>query len=446
MKIIDIRQLIDDARSEGFWKLLFGTTLTMVLSGLNSVVSEFSRVQIRDDRPQISGDRFFLETIGLMAGAILGGMCGDRIGRRRTLLWSVIAFSAPVLAMAAVNDVAMLGLLRVLSAVGRGIATANAAALAYEYAPRKKRDSAVIVTMTGISIAGLLLAVGVRIGGVDLPQEARVLFILVGIVSVLAAVMLFRILPESPIYLVSRGERRPELVATMRRYGHDLPADAISIDSEASYTGTPARSIRGLFAPPLLLNTVGLLVSFFACMLAVTVTRMYVVRVVPNAVIQTITGPLLAAFIVWRFGSRLRIFLLGLSAASILCAIVLIAFAHDAPLAPLWVNGIHLLGGLVSAAQMTAFALAASTFPSEVRARGIGAAAAVSRMGLLLAPALVPAPYEPYNTLGVAAIGMTVSLFSLTLVRHRAETEGWTVVDSEERANRSPRDTKIAHQ
>ena len=42
-------------------------------------------------------------------------------------------------------------------------------------------------------------------------------------IPIVLALVLWKVLPESPRYLASRRERWPELTRTMRRIGHDVP-------------------------------------------------------------------------------------------------------------------------------------------------------------------------------------------------------------------------------
>jgi AAHS family 4-hydroxybenzoate transporter-like MFS transporter len=66
-------------------------------------------------------------------------MLGDRIGRRTALLFSMISFAALTLAISFANGIAMLSVLRFLAGLGLGGAMPNAAALASEYVPKRRR-------------------------------------------------------------------------------------------------------------------------------------------------------------------------------------------------------------------------------------------------------------------------------------------------------------------
>ena len=120
----------------------------------------------------------------------------------------------------AVDGVAMLGVLRFLAGLGLGGAMPNAAALASEYVPSKQRPFAVTLTIVCIPLGGTLAAL---LAGQVLPRYGwRALFVVGGVIPLLVAAALFKLLPESPQFLAMRRERWPELVALLRRFGHEV--------------------------------------------------------------------------------------------------------------------------------------------------------------------------------------------------------------------------------
>src|SRR2546430_12964426 len=143
MKTVDVGQLLDEGSWSCYQKLLiFGTALTIILDGIdNQLLGNAIPLMMKEwsvTRGAFS-NVLFVGPIGMMFGGLFGGMLGDRIGRRSALLLSVVAFAALTLAIAAVNGIAMLGLLRFLSGLGLGGAMPNAAALSSEYVPKRKR-------------------------------------------------------------------------------------------------------------------------------------------------------------------------------------------------------------------------------------------------------------------------------------------------------------------
>ena len=139
-----------------------------------------------------------------------------KLGSRSSLLSAYrpcsaacITFAVLTFAIAFANSIEMLGALRFLAGVGLGGAMPNAATLASEYVPRKQRPFAVTLTIVCIPLGGVLAG---ELAARIIPTYGwRALFIAGGIVPLVLAAVLWKVLPESPRYLASRRDRWPEL-------------------------------------------------------------------------------------------------------------------------------------------------------------------------------------------------------------------------------------------
>src|SRR5207249_9987265 len=95
----------------------------------------------------------------------------------------------------------------------------------------------------------------------------RTLFVLGGIIPIALAILLFKVLPESPRYLASRRERWPDLIALLRRLGHDTPADANFVEAGGGHVQNPRPPMRDLSVPPFRRDPLGLLPSLLSRLL-----------------------------------------------------------------------------------------------------------------------------------------------------------------------------------
>jgi AAHS family 4-hydroxybenzoate transporter-like MFS transporter len=333
----------------------------------------------------------------MMIGGLLGGMLGDRYGRRTALLGSVIAFAVLTVAIAFVDSVFALGVLRFIAGIGLGGAMPNAATLASEYVPRRQRPFAVTLTIVCIPLGGF--AASSMAAWVGPTYGWRSLFIIGGLVPVVLAAVLWKVLPESPRYLASQRARWPELVRLMRRMGHDVPDDATFVEARGSAEAPHAKPTIGeLFAPRFLRDTTGLFGSFFFCLMVNYVAIQLVPSMLRDAGkfspaaaagglqwvnVGGVIGAVLGALIIQRLGSRLT--MLGMSAAAILCSMIMAGMRLD----PADAMGLMLMflvtGGLLNAVQTTMYALAAHVYPTEIRSTGVGTAVAFGRIGNVLA-------------------------------------------------------------
>src|SRR5678815_1321366 len=260
MRTIDVGAAIDEGRWTGYQKLLiFGTALTIILDGVDNQLLPNAVPQLIKEWGHPRGDligALSYGPFGMMIGGLIGGIIGDRLGRRTALLGSVLAFAALTFAIAFANSIEMLGALRFLAGVGLGGAMPNAATLASEYVPRKQRPFAVTLTIVCIPLGGVLAG---ELAARIIPTYGwRALFIAGGLVPVILAVALWKLLPESPRYLARHRERWPELTRTMRRIGHTVPDDVEYV--EAATAGVPKgrATIGTLFGPHYIRDTLAL--------------------------------------------------------------------------------------------------------------------------------------------------------------------------------------------
>jgi MFS transporter, AAHS family, 4-hydroxybenzoate transporter len=438
MKTVDVGVAIDEGRWTGYQKfLIFGTALTIILDGVdNQLLPNAVTTLMKEwDRPR--GD--FIGALsygpfGMMLGGLIGGVVGDRLGRRTALLGSVVTFAVLTFAIAFANSIEMLSALRFLAGVGLGGAMPNAATLASEYVPRKQRPFAVTLTIVCIPLGGVLAG---ELAARVIPDYGwRALFIAGGLVPMVLAVVLWKVLPESPRYLSRHRQRWPELTKTMRRIGHTIPDDVEYV--EAATAGMPKGkvSIGTLFGPHYLRDTLALSASFFFCLLV-----NYLVILLLPAVLQSpdngfsqpeasralrdsnfggVAGAIFGAMLIQQFGSRIT--MLGMSALAVVCGFIL-AGTDISPENGLFLMGMFILtGGLLNAVQTTMYALAAHVFPTEVRSTGVGFAVAVGRIGNVLAATVAN---EAFNRGGNAgyfgswSVLMVIVFFALALVsRH----------------------------
>lgn len=441
MKTVDVGAVIDEGQWTGYQKLLIvGTALTIILDGVDNQLLPNAVPFIAPEwGVQNSAFRNALATgpFGMMIGGLMGGILGDRFGRRTALLGSVMAFAVLTLSIAFVNSVFMLGLLRFIAGIGLGGAMPNAAALASEYVPRHRRPFAVTLTIVCIPLGGFVAS---TMAGIIGPAYGwRALFIVGGLVPVVLAVVLWKALPESPRYLVGHRDRWPELTRIMRRMGHHMPDDVAYVEG----TGVAASkaTLGDLFAPAFRRDTIGLFASFFFCLMVNYVA----IQLVPSMLrdngkfspaaaagglqwvnVGGVIGAILGALVIQRVGSRVT--MLGMSAAAVVCSMIMAGMRLD-PTDTFALMAMFLVtGGLLNAVQTTMYALAAHVYPTEIRSTGVGTAVAFGRIGNALAVYVGGFALDRGGSPGYFtcwAVLMAVVFLSLALVRrHVPRTAG----------------------
>ena len=94
--------------------------------------------------------------VGMALGSLIAGYYGDRFGRRPAILGSVIVFGLATTATAVTHSVTGLTILRFFTGIGTGGALPNVSALVAEFAPLRRRASAVKLTILCIPLGGML--------------------------------------------------------------------------------------------------------------------------------------------------------------------------------------------------------------------------------------------------------------------------------------------------
>jgi AAHS family 4-hydroxybenzoate transporter-like MFS transporter len=217
-------------------------------------------------------------------------------------------------------------------------------------------------------------------------------------VPIALAIVLFKVLPESPRYLAQRRERWPELTRMMRRIGHDVPDDVEYVEARTGTGPVKKAAIRDLFAPQYLRDTLGLFGSFLFCLMANYVVIQLLTSTLRDqggfspAAAPTglqwvnmggVGGAILGALVIQRIGSRTT--MLGMSVAAIVFSIVLAGMNLDPNDTFALMAMLLITGGLLNAVQTTMYALAAHVYPTEIRSTGVGTAVAFGRIGNILA-------------------------------------------------------------
>ncbi|HDH0729785.1 TPA: MFS transporter [Klebsiella oxytoca] len=271
--------------------------------------------------------------LGLLPGALVGGMLADRYGRKRILLGSVLLFGLFSIATALAWNYPTLLLARLLTGVGLGAALPNLIALTSEAAGPRFRGRAVSLMYCGVPIGAALAA---ALGFFGLAAAWQTVFWVGGIVPLLLVPLLMRWLPESQAF---------------RRSAQGVP-------------------LRTLLAPGNAAATLLLWLCYFFTLLVVYM----LINWLPMLLVGQGFSPSEAAGVMFvlQFGAACGT-LLALGTASSLTAMLFSGF----------VAGLFATGG-----QSVLYALAPLFYCTEIRATGVGTAVAIGRLGAMSGPLL----------------------------------------------------------
>jgi AAHS family 4-hydroxybenzoate transporter-like MFS transporter len=183
---------------------------------------------------------------GLLIGAPTLGSLGDRIGRKRVIVFALLVFGGLALVSMAARNPLQLVVLRFLTGVGLGGLIPNVIALTAEVAPKRLRGMFIIIVNFGVpagfALPGLVSASLVPIYGWP------VLFLFGGLLSLGVCACASLLLPESIRYMLYRGDRAAEVTRMARQFRPDLAIDAHTQFTMAVQQGGHGGSPRRLFS------------------------------------------------------------------------------------------------------------------------------------------------------------------------------------------------------
>jgi MFS transporter, AAHS family, 4-hydroxybenzoate transporter len=339
------------------------------------------------------GPVFSAGLFGLMIGALLLGPLADRIGRKKIIIFSTLAFGIGTLLTALANDVGTLFVIRLLTGLGLGGAMPNTIALTSEFSPHRRRATMVMVMFVGFSIGA---ALGGLLAAALIPQFGwRSVFIVGGAAPLLLAPVLGWRLPESVRFLALTGHARARVAELLSRVNASasFPAGQRFVVHEPALSGIP---VQHLFRGGRTLATLLLWVVFFMSLLEIYFMSNWLPTVLNDlgasisvaAVIGAMfqIGGVVGTFVLGRFIDRFSFLALALVyfiAVFGVGAIGQLGHATIPVTIAIFVAGFCIVGG-----QIAANALAAGFYPTSVRATGVGWALGVGRVGSIVGPLL----------------------------------------------------------
>ena len=348
--------------------------------------------------------------LGMALGAFLWGTIADKIGRKKAFTWTLLIFSIFTVAGALAPSFAWFVAFRFIAGVGLGGCIPVDYALVGEFTPAKQRGR-VLTAMDGWWPVGAALSFFIS-GWV---QATTGNWRLILAVMVLPALMVFwvrRSVPESPLYLVRKGQRDEaakvidDLVA---RTG--VPAQSYTLpEPEAAPRLSPGSWLEQLvkiwrFSPRITLVSWSLFLtillvyylaltwmpSILADTGMVQSTAFFMTSVMA---LMGLIGVVIAALLVERVGRK---WLLGITGPLSAVILVMVAVTLNAPaLALLW---LLVFGVVVQIAIPVLYAYVSELYPTELRGSGFGWASSFSRLGAGFGP-LVFASLWPVVGLG----------------------------------------------
>ncbi|MEP7245283.1 MAG: MFS transporter [Gammaproteobacteria bacterium] len=217
--VIDVADIVEKQKLSGFIiRLIVVSWLITFVDGFDMNVIAFAAPYLATaydlDKPMLA-NVFGVGIAGSLLGSMLFGALGDRLGRRRSIILATATFGVFTLGLALADEYWELLALRFLNGMALGGAIPLACALSIEYVPRRYRATIVTLIMLGY---GLGVSMGGPIAVALIPRYGwQSVFVLGGLASLLAAILLYWALPESLRFLATRESRNAAMLRIVRK-------------------------------------------------------------------------------------------------------------------------------------------------------------------------------------------------------------------------------------
>jgi len=392
---VDVAGFIDAQPVGGFQiRLLLTCAAVLFLDGFDTTAIGYVAPSLAKEwglTKGALGPVFSAGLFGLMIGALLFGPLADRIGRKKIIIFSTLAFGIGALVTAFAKDVNTLLAIRFLTGLGLGGAMPNTIALTSEFSPHRRRATMVMAMFCGFSLGA---ALGGFVAAGLIPHFGwRSVFVVGGVAPLLLVPVLALKLPESVRFLALTGRGDARVAQLLGRINPKAAFAAATrfVVHEPELVGMP---VLHLFRAGRTLVTLLLWMVFFMSLLDLyflsnwlpTVLNDLGASVSEAAAIGSMlqVGGVVATFalgnIIDRFSFR-ALALLYFIAVFAVGAIGQLGHSVALVTMAIFVAGFCIVGG-----QIAANALAAGFYPTSVRASGVGWALGIGRVGSIIGP------------------------------------------------------------
>ena len=333
---------------------------------------------------------FLWSSIGIMVGALSAGPLGDRFGRRPLLLASLTIFGVASFLSAFAGSLDMMALLRFFTGVGIGGGFSGAASLTGDYAPQRRRALMIMASFTGAPLGGFL---GGQLVALLLPNFGwPVIFILGGLFPLALVATLLVWLPESPRFLLMRGNLSARDEALLQRLEvASAQGETHALDIAR---GNP---ILMLFSKGYALQTILMWIIYFCSLMNLFLFAYWMPTVLnligftpPQAVFASsmrdfgaIFAVLYLGYLIDRVGPERSLAFHYAAGAVFIGLIALVALPYAVLLVTTFLAGLTIIGS-----QTGLNGTCGKLYPARMRTSGLGWALGIGRLGGIAAPIL----------------------------------------------------------
>jgi AAHS family 4-hydroxybenzoate transporter-like MFS transporter len=335
---------------------------------------------------------FGIGLFGGLVGAVCAGVVADRIGRKPTLMITVLLFGLASVATPFAVSMGTLGAIRFVTGLGVGGALPGAIAIAAEYAPERARATVAALTFCGIPLGSVL---GSVLASQLIPAAGwGSVFVVGGVLPLLLLPFIGGCVPESIRFLALTRDRAAIAKVLARMGVAPEVVERVETGPDAEPPRTPVRS---LFTEGRALGTGLLSLALFLTLLMAFFLVNWIPTLATRAGIGTSAAILAVAAL--NIGGILGCLVIsrlsrGRAPGTVIClsyalGAVAIACVGQVGTSGTWLLITSFLAGLLAVgAQMCTVSLLAVYYDTRLRATGVGWGMGCGRVGGIIGPVI----------------------------------------------------------
>ncbi|MGC4028199.1 MAG: MFS transporter [Steroidobacteraceae bacterium] len=427
-KTVDVGAVIDSAKY--FW-VPFGITVMMILimlsDGFDLFTMGYVGPHLIEDWGITRGDLGPVNTaglIGMAVGSVAMGWFADRIGRKRAYVSCLILLFAGSMLCYYARNVGELALWRSITGLGLGGVTPLATTLISEWTSKRVRSAVVACVIVAIPLGGSMAGI---VEQVIVHQYGwRSMFLVGAIVPLVLFVFLWFLMPESPKFMAQHPVYHKRLAKALNRLLGENRFDGTEDFVVTEEGKRSANWFATLWNQDFWKRTALIWFAFAANSFVLYIFTNYLSVLLRDAGqsaeiasmgLQRFTlgaafGSIGGGFLISWFGSRWvgsGIAFLGALGTALIGTTAAVAGASPGQLLLYCL----LAGASVNGMQAFMYAVAAHSYPTEIRGSAVGMAQTFSRLGGVLSPSAATfyfnmQPQPPVNSFFLFVAGVAV--------------------------------------
>ncbi|AOA59690.1 MFS transporter [Acinetobacter larvae] len=378
------------------YKLLWVIGLGWMFDAMDTGLIAFILTKLGSEWGLSAADKGWIVSIGFVGmaiGAVLSGALADRLGRRNVFSLTLLVYSAATACSAFAPDLSSLLVLRFIVGLGLGGQLPVAVTLVSEYIPAHVRGRFIVLLESFWGLGWLLAAL---IAYFVIPSYGWQAAFLMGGIPILYAVVIYRKVPESIPYLINRGrvDEAHRILQSIEKQSAITVHQQIIVPVVKE---VPKLRLKQLWSAEyarrslmLWLIWFGIVYSYygiFTWLPSLLVKAGYTIvqsfEYVLLMILAQLPGYLVAAWLVEKLGRKKT--LAGFIA---MCAVSAYFFGEATQVAQIMFWGCC-LSFFNLGAWGVLYTYTPEQYPSHIRAFGSGWAAAIGRIGGIVAPLVV---------------------------------------------------------